>query len=158
MKAPIASPNACPSITTTSTACWSRGAAYYCNCPPEELEARRQAALARGEKPKYDGRCRELSLPPGPHTAVRFKAPDTGVTHWDDQIKGPIAFDNQELDDLVLQRADGIPTYNFAVVVDDITMGSPTSSGVKTTSPTPPGSSSSMRPWESPRPCSPTCP
>ena len=98
------------------------GAAYYCNCPPQELEARRQAALARGEKPKYDGHCRELNLPAGPDTAVRFKTHHTGVTHWDDQIKGPIAFDNQELDDLVLQRADGIPTYNFAVVVDDITM------------------------------------
>jgi glutamyl-tRNA synthetase len=100
----------------------ARGAAYYCNCPPQDTEAR-QAALARGEKPKYDGRCRERNLPPGPDTAVRFKTRGTGVTHWDDQIKGPIAFDNQELDDLVLLRADGIPTYNFAVVVDDITMG-----------------------------------
>jgi glutamyl-tRNA synthetase len=100
----------------------ARGAAYYCNCPPEELESRRQAALARGDKPKYDGRCRELGLPKGPDTAVRFKTLPTGVTHWVDGIKGPIAFDNQELDDLVLQRADGVPTYNFAVVVDDITM------------------------------------
>jgi glutamyl-tRNA synthetase len=97
------------------------GAAYHCNCPPQDAQSR-QAALARGEKPKYDGRCRELNLPAGPDTAVRFKTPYTGVTHWDDQIKGAIAFDNQELDDLVLQRADGIPTYNFAVVVDDITM------------------------------------
>jgi glutamyl-tRNA synthetase len=100
-----------------------RGAAYYCNCPPQDLEARRQAALAKGEKPKYDGHCRDLNLPAGPNSAVRFKTPQTGVTHWDDRIKGAIAFDNQELDDLVLQRADGIPTYNFAVVVDDITMG-----------------------------------
>jgi glutamyl-tRNA synthetase len=99
-----------------------RGAAYYCNCPPQDLEARRQAALARGDKPKYDGHCRGLNLAAGPDTAVRFKTPLTGVTHWDDRIKGPIAFDHQELDDLVLQRADGIPTYNFAVVVDDITM------------------------------------
>ena len=97
------------------------GAAYNCNCPPMDAKAR-QAAMARGEKPKYDGRCRELNLPSGPGTAVRFKTRHSGVTHWDDQIKGPIAFDNQELDDLVLQRADGIPTYNFAVVVDDITM------------------------------------
>jgi glutamyl-tRNA synthetase len=100
----------------------ARGAAYYCNCPPQDLEARRQAALARGDKPKYDGHCRELNLPARPDTAVRFKTLTTGVTHWDDRIKGPIAFDNQELDDLVLLRADGIPTYNFAVVVDDITM------------------------------------
>jgi glutamyl-tRNA synthetase len=100
----------------------ARGAAYYCNCPPQDPKAR-QAAMARGEKPKYDGRCRERHLPAGPDTAVRFKTPQIGVTHWDDDIKGPIAFDNQELDDLVLLRADGIPTYNFAVVVDDITMG-----------------------------------
>jgi glutamyl-tRNA synthetase len=99
----------------------AKSAAYYCNCPPQDAKAR-QAALARGEKPKYDGRCRELNLPAGPNTAVRFKTRHTGVTHWDDQIKGSIAFDNQELDDLVLQRADGIPTYNFAVVVDDLTM------------------------------------
>jgi glutamyl-tRNA synthetase len=99
-----------------------RGAAYSCHCPPQDLEARRQTALARGEKPRYDGHCRELNLPAGPHTAVRFKTPQIGVTHWDDDIKGAIAFDNQELDDLVLLRADGIPTYNFAVVVDDITM------------------------------------
>ena len=101
----------------------AKGAAYYCDCPPQELEARRQAALARGEKPRYDGHCRDRGLPAGPNTAVRFKTRPTGVTHWDDGIKGAIAFDNQELDDLVLLRADGIPTYNFAVVVDDITMG-----------------------------------
>jgi glutamyl-tRNA synthetase len=100
----------------------AREAAYFCNCPPQELEARRQAALARGDKPKYDGRCRDRGLVRGPDTAVRFKGPQAGVTHWDDLIKGPIAFDHQELDDLVLMRADGIPTYNFAVVVDDITM------------------------------------
>ncbi len=98
------------------------GAAYWCDCPPQDLEARRQAALARGEKPKYDGRCRDRGLGPGPDRAVRFKTPPTGVTHWRDLIKGPIAFDRQELDDLVIMRADGIPTYNFAVVVDDITM------------------------------------
>ena len=100
----------------------AKGAAYHCNCPPQDLEARRQAALARGEKPKYDGHCRERNIPAGPDTAVRFKTAPTGVTHWHDGIKGAIAFDNQELDDLVLQRADGIPTYNFAVVVDDLTM------------------------------------
>ncbi|MBM4274518.1 MAG: glutamate--tRNA ligase [Deltaproteobacteria bacterium] len=99
-----------------------RDGAYYCDCPPGDLEARRQEALARGEKPKYDGRCRERGLKKGPDTAVRFKTPLTGVTFWHDLIKGHIAFDNRELDDLVLARADGIPTYNFAVVVDDITM------------------------------------
>jgi glutamyl-tRNA synthetase len=98
------------------------GHAYYCDCDPEDLETRRQAALARGEKPRYDRRCRDRGLALGPDTAVRFKTPETGVTYWQDQIKGHIAFDNQELDDLVILRADGIPTYNLAVVVDDITM------------------------------------
>jgi glutamyl-tRNA synthetase len=100
----------------------TKGAAYYCDCQPEDLKVRREAALARGDKPKYDGRCRHRNLKPGPHTAVRFKGPETGVTRWQDLIKGHIAFDNQELDDLVVLRTDGIPTYNFAVVVDDITM------------------------------------
>ncbi len=98
------------------------GAAYYCDCDPEDLEERRQKALARGDKPRYDGRCRERSLAPGPNTAVRFKTLQTGTTFWEDQIKGHIAFENHELDDLVIMRADGIPTYNLAVVVDDITM------------------------------------
>ena len=100
----------------------ARGSAYYCDCSPEDLRARREAALARGGKPKYDGRCRNRGLKPGPHTVVRFRGPDIGVTRWDDLIKGPIAFDNRELDDLVVLRSDGIPTYNFAVVVDDISM------------------------------------
>jgi glutamyl-tRNA synthetase len=98
------------------------GHAYYCDCDPEDLEERRKKALAKGEKPRYDGRCRDRGLPAGPRTAVRFKTPQTGTTHWEDQIKGHIAFENQELDDLVIRRADGIPTYNLAVVVDDITM------------------------------------
>jgi glutamyl-tRNA synthetase len=98
------------------------GAAYYCDCDPEDLEERRQKALARGEKPRYDGRCRERGLTKAPNRAVRFKTPQTGVTCWEDQIKGHIAFENRELDDLVILRADGIPTYNLAVVVDDITM------------------------------------
>ena len=98
------------------------GAAYACDCEPADLEARRQAALAQGKKPRYNGACRDKGLKQGPNTAVRFKTPHTGVTHWQDLIKGPIAFENQELDDLVLLRADGIPTYNFAVVVDDLTM------------------------------------
>ncbi len=101
---------------------FNRGAAYYCDCPPEVLEQQRQEALARKEKPRYNGRCRDRGLKAGPHTALRFKGPQHGVTLWHDLTKGPIAFDNAELDDLVLVRADGVPTYNFAVVVDDITM------------------------------------
>jgi glutamyl-tRNA synthetase len=98
------------------------GAAYYCDCDPGELEVRRKTALVRGDKPRYNGHCRDRGLKGGPNTAVRFRTPPTGTTSWRDLIKGPIAFDHQELDDLVLARADGIPTYNFAVVVDDITM------------------------------------
>ena len=100
-----------------------QGLAYYCDCDPADLEIRRKEALDRGDKPKYDGRCRDRGLAPGPDTAVRFKTPPTGTTNWHDRGKGPIVFDNRELDDLVIQRADGIPTYNFAVVVDDLTMG-----------------------------------
>jgi len=100
-----------------------QGMAYYCDCDPADLEIRRKEALARGDKPKYDGRCRERGLQAGPNTAVRFKTAQSGATRWHDRGKGPISFDNRELDDLVIQRADGIPTYNFAVVVDDITMG-----------------------------------
>jgi glutamyl-tRNA synthetase len=99
-----------------------KGHAYYCDCAPDDLEKRRQQALAEGRKPKYDGRCRDRALGPGPDRVVRFRCPDTGTTVLDDLIKGPILFNNAELDDLVLQRSDGVPTYNFAVVIDDITM------------------------------------
>jgi len=98
------------------------GHAYYCDCSPDELEERRQQALADGRKPKYDGRCRGRALGPGSDRVVRFRCPDSGTTVLDDLIKGPILFNNAELDDLVLQRSDGVPTYNFAVVIDDVTM------------------------------------
>lgn len=101
----------------------SAGKAYYCHCTPEELEARRQAAKALGLKPKYDGKCRDLGLGPGPNAVVRLKSPQGGKTVFHDLVKGPIAFQNEELDDLVLWRSDGSPTYHLAVVVDDITMG-----------------------------------
>ena len=100
-----------------------RGSAYYCDCSPEELTQRREAARAAGLKPKYDGRCRDRGLGPGPNRVIRFRAPDVGTTVLNDLIKGPIFFENSELDDLVIQRSDGMPTYNFAVVIDDVTMG-----------------------------------
>lgn len=99
------------------------GHAYYCDCDPEDLDRRRQAAMAAGGKPKYDGRCRDRGLGPGPNRVVRFRCPQVGETVLNDLIKGPIVFNNSELDDLVLQKSDGIPTYNFAVVIDDVTMG-----------------------------------
>lgn len=99
------------------------GAAYYCTCSPDEVTAMRQKALAEGGKPKYDGRCRERGLAQTPSAAIRFKAPLTGTTVLDDVIKGRIVFQNSEQDDFVVCRSDGTPTYNFVVVVDDITMG-----------------------------------
>ena len=99
------------------------GDAYYCTCPPEAIDAMRQRAMAAGNKPRYDGTCREKNLPKTPGAVVRFKAPPTGATVVEDVIKGNIVFQNDELDDFVICRSDGIPTYNFAVVVDDITMG-----------------------------------
>jgi len=98
------------------------GHAYWCECSPEELENRRKAAMAEGRKPKYEGTCRGKGLGPGPNRVLRFRTPDTGQTVLKDLIKGPIFFENSELDDLVLVRSDGMPTYNFAVVIDDITM------------------------------------
>jgi glutamyl-tRNA synthetase len=100
------------------------GKAYYCYCTPEELEEKRQKALQEKRKPKYDGRCRNLEGPiPGRTPAIRFKAPQEGKTVLPDLIKGTVEFDNAEMDDLVILRSDGWPTYNFSVVVDDATMG-----------------------------------
>jgi glutamyl-tRNA synthetase len=104
------------------------GKAYYCYTAPEELDAMREAQRARGEKPRYDGRWRPeqgkvLPTPPdGIKPVVRFKNPAHGVAAWDDMVKGKIVFENSELDDLIIARADGTPTYNFCVVVDDLDM------------------------------------
>ncbi len=97
------------------------GHAFWCECTPEELEKRRSAAMAEGRKPKYDGTCRTKGLGAGPNRVLRFRTPE-GLTVLRDIIKGSISFDNSELDDLVIVKSDGFPTYNFAVVVDDITM------------------------------------
>lgn len=102
---------------------YQSGWAYYCECSPEEVERRRQEAFAKGLKPKYDGACRDKGLTPAPGRALRFRCPQTGTTVVKDIIKGVLSFDNSELDDLVLIRSDGMPTYNFSVIVDDITMG-----------------------------------
>ncbi len=99
------------------------GRAYYCTCTPEALEAMRKKGMAAGGKPKYDGTCREKGLTRTENAVVRFKAPLTGTTVLEDVVKGNIVFQNTELDDFIIARSDGSPTYNFAVVVDDITMG-----------------------------------
>jgi glutamyl-tRNA synthetase len=98
------------------------GHAYYCTCTPEEIEAMRKKAMETGGKPRYDGTCREKGLEKSDNAVVRFKAPMSGTTVVEDVIKGNIVFQNNELDDFVVCRSDGTPTYNFVVVIDDITM------------------------------------
>ena len=105
------------------------GRAYPCYATREELETLREQQRARGEKPRYDGRWRPenakrlgLTPPPGAQPVIRFRNPHAGEVTFNDLVKGPITVANGELDDLVLLRADGIPTYNFGVVVDDIDM------------------------------------
>jgi glutamyl-tRNA synthetase len=97
--------------------------AYRCYCTADEIEVMRAEAMAAGSKPRYDGRCRERTTArEGVDPVVRFKNPTAGAVVVDDLIKGRISFDNAELDDLIIARSDGTPTYNFVVVVDDIDM------------------------------------
>src|SRR5689334_22322207 len=105
------------------------GKAYHCYASREEIDALREQQRARGEKPRYDGRWRPenvkklgLTPPPGVKPVVRFRNPDEGEVTFADLVKGPITVANAELDDLVIMRGDGVPTYNFGVVVDDIDM------------------------------------
>ncbi|HMA31100.1 MAG TPA: glutamate--tRNA ligase [Casimicrobiaceae bacterium] len=105
----------------------ARGLAYRCYTTPEELEALRVEQMARGEKPRYDGRWRPENVrdrrpPEGIAPVIRFRNPDAGAVAWNDAVKGAISIANAELDDLVIARGDGSPTYNFCVVVDDIDM------------------------------------
>jgi glutamyl-tRNA synthetase len=95
------------------------GRAYHCDCPPEQLEAERKAAEARKETFRYSGRCRDRRLTAG---ALRLRIPDEGATVVHDLIHGPVEFDHRQLDDWILLRTDGTPTYNFCVVVDDVDM------------------------------------
>ncbi|MCA6216149.1 glutamate--tRNA ligase [Ideonella sp. B7] len=101
------------------------GKAYRCYCTPEELDAMREAQKARGEKTGYDGRWRPEPgkvlppIPDGVKPVIRFRNPADGDVTWNDLVKGPISISNREIDDLIIVRPDGVPTYNFAVVVDD---------------------------------------
>lgn len=103
----------------------TQGHAYYCYSTPEEVEQMRESARAQGLKPRYDGTWRPEpgktlpSIPNDRQPVVRFKTPKQGVTSWNDMVKGRISIANEELDDLIIARADGTPTYNFCVVVDD---------------------------------------
>ncbi len=100
-----------------------KGLAYRCYCTPDELDAKREAAMQSGGKPRYDGTCRNRTDRPDAPFVVRFKTPLDGTTAFVDRIKGIISVENIELDDLIIQRTDGNPTYNFVVVVDDAEMG-----------------------------------
>ncbi len=99
------------------------GNAYYCNCSKEELDQLRASQQKAGIKPKYDGRNRDKNLANEPGSVIRFKTPLDGKIVVNDTLKGEISVNNSELDDLIIQRADGSPTYNLTVVVDDIDMG-----------------------------------
>lgn len=105
----------------------AKGRAYPCTCTAAELDAKRQAALKEKRKPAYDGTCRPAEgavspLPTDKPYTIRFRSPSDGTTVVNDLIKGDVVFDNRELDDLILARSDGTPTYNFCVVIDDIDM------------------------------------
>jgi len=100
-----------------------QGRAYRCYCSKERLESLREEAIANGDKPRYDGHCRDrCDTPEGSTPVIRFRNPDSGTVHFVDRVRGPIEVANAELDDLVIQRGDGTPTYNFAVVIDDLEM------------------------------------
>ena len=108
----------------------ARGAAYYCFCSPEDLEAERQAALASGQPPKYSGKCRgirreaaEARRAAGEPAALRFAIPEGRDVTFDDIVRGPVTFNTAVIGDPVIVRSDGRPAYNFAVVVDDAEMG-----------------------------------
>ncbi|MCK6371913.1 MAG: glutamate--tRNA ligase [Gammaproteobacteria bacterium] len=100
------------------------GTAYRCYCSHEELEARRAAQVARGENPRYDGRCRSRREPvPGVTPVIRFRNPSAGEVVVRDMVHGDVPFDNANLDDLILVRSDGVPTFHFSVIIDDADMG-----------------------------------
>ena len=100
----------------------NKGKAYYCDCSPERLKKIREEQQKKREKPKYDGKCRELGLESGPNTVIRFKNPESGSVTFKDLVRGQMEVANKELDDLILVRSDGSPTYNLCVVVDDLDM------------------------------------
>ena len=97
--------------------------AYRCNCSKERLETLREGQMARKEKPRYDGHCRGVSIDVTEPHVIRFRNPEEGAVVVDDQVRGKIVFSNDELDDLIIRRSDGSPTYNLTVVVDDSDMG-----------------------------------
>ena len=100
----------------------NKGKAYYCDCSPERLKKIREEQQKKREKPKYDGKCRKLGLEKGSNTVIRFKNPESGSVTFKDLVRGQMEVANKELDDLIVVRSDGSPTYNLCVVVDDLDM------------------------------------
>ena len=102
----------------------STGQAYRCYCTREELDAMREAQTKRGENPRYDGRCRDrVDAPSNLESVIRFRTPDSGIVAIEDLVRGHVEFDNSLLDDLIIMRPDGVPTFHFGVVIDDADMG-----------------------------------
>ena len=108
---------------------WLSGHVYYCFCTPEELERDREEAMARGDNPVYSGRCRDLTpaqvgekLQAGLKPTIRFKVPRDEEIIIQDLIRGEVSFNSRDVGDFIIVKSDGIPTYNYAVVIDDITM------------------------------------
>ena len=99
------------------------GLAYRCNCSRERIDNLREEAMKRKEKPRYDGHCRHKACSPDEPHVIRFRNPDHGAVVVDDMVRGRVLFNNEELDDLIIRRTDGSPTYNLTVVVDDLDMG-----------------------------------
>jgi len=98
------------------------GKAYVCNCSKERLDKLRKDQQERGESVKYDGKCRNLSISESENSVIRFKSPEEGRVVLKDLIKGQVEFSNEEMDDFIIVRSDGAPTYNLCVVVDDLDM------------------------------------
>jgi glutamyl-tRNA synthetase len=102
---------------------FEEGKAYYCECSKEVLEKKKKEMLEKGLKPRYDGTCRDKNLGPGEGRALRIKVPEIKEIVFEDLLRGKIVFPVEEVDDFIIMRSDGTPTYHFAVVIDDITMG-----------------------------------
>ena len=99
------------------------GQGYYCNCSPERLDELRNTQMKAGKKPMYDGKCRDKGLEKSENTVLRLKTPNDGEVRFNDLVRGEVVFNNSELDDLILLRSNGTPTYHLCVVVDDADQG-----------------------------------
>ncbi len=116
---PINQSNRTEIYTQAAQKLFDEGKAYYCNCTKERLDEMRAEQQANGKKPQYDGKCRDLNLTKSNNTVLRLKTPTSGQVVMKDFVRGEISFNNEELDDLIILRSDGTPTYHLCNVVDD---------------------------------------